>query len=292
MTKIKMRSAQVMILTFAVLSVVSSGDPRPPGHSTYPSCPPPDPIKPILLGVAPPITGDCCLTRDFQNTIIRDVVLLPTCPKPGQRNAGLCEALNNAGPPLIRPAARLVPTGTSFPVQRKTRIQPDPEHPNFELAEVVGEVEQSQSVVLMSSPHGCYNIAPPGTTHVPLFCKNHLLGDKPYRTFSDLIFHKSIVTAGNVAMNGNHFELGVLVGGDLSNAPTSRNAAICFQCDLGYEGIEPFHDATVWVGGAVNPGRQATVNEKFGQFDALGGALAVTVETDADFFINEASVTS
>eukprot|EP01068_Selenidium_serpulae_P017184 Selendium_serpulae@DN6358_c0_g1_i11.p1 len=102
MTKIKMRSAQVMILTFAVLSVVSSGDPRPPGHhSTCPSCPPPDPIKRILHGVAHSITGDCCLTREFNNTIIRDFLFLPTCPKPGQRNAALCEALH-AGPPLIR----------------------------------------------------------------------------------------------------------------------------------------------------------------------------------------------
>eukprot|EP01068_Selenidium_serpulae_P017186 Selendium_serpulae@DN6358_c0_g1_i13.p1 len=118
MTKIKMRSAQVMILTFAVLSVVSSGDPRPPGHSTYPSSAP-----------------------------------------------------------------------------QRASCRPVPRSP-------------------------------------------------------------------------------------------SPNAVICFNCDHRYEGIDPFHDAAVWVGGAVNPGRQATVSGP-GQFEVLGGKVAVTVETDADFFTDE-----
>eukprot|EP01068_Selenidium_serpulae_P000876 Selendium_serpulae@DN11552_c0_g1_i1.p1 len=194
----------MLILILALQSIVSTCQPlkpraikpSPPHHSPVLTCPLPKPFKPIALGLSLPGASECCIEDHFKNTSVRGFV--PFLPS-GSTNSDLCKSVQQLmDPPLITSTARLAPIGTSFAVETITRFRPDPDNPNFEIAEVVAELDRPHSIAILETPYGCYNLAPPGTDVIPLFCSNDLIGTEPSRTLADLIIEKSIVTAGDV----------------------------------------------------------------------------------------------
>eukprot|EP01068_Selenidium_serpulae_P016579 Selendium_serpulae@DN6308_c0_g1_i9.p1 len=260
--------AAMLILTLALQSIISTCEPlkprtikpSPPHHSPAPTCPLPTPTKAIELGLSPPGASECCIENHFKDKIVRNFVPYPQCPaRRFRQNQDLCKAVQELmDPPFIKSTDVLVPIGTTFQVKTNTVFRPDPNNPNFQIAEIVAEIDRpDSSIAILRTPYGCYNFAPPGTDVIPVFCFNDLIGAEPFRTLSDLISEKSIVTAGDVVFNENEVDLGVLIGGNMR--ATHASGAPVYLCERGncasQHSVDPFRDAAVWVGGLVNDNR-------------------------------------
>eukprot|EP01068_Selenidium_serpulae_P016577 Selendium_serpulae@DN6308_c0_g1_i7.p1 len=260
--------AAMLILTLALQSIISTCEPlkprtikpSPPHHSPAPTCPLPTPTKAIELGLSPPGASECCIENHFKDKIVRNFVPYPQCPaRRFRQNQDLCKAVQELmDPPFIKSTDVLVPIGTTFQVKTNTVFRPDPNNPNFQIAEIVAEIDRpDSSIAILRTPYGCYNFAPPGTDVIPVFCFNDLIGAEPFRTLSDLISEKSIVTAGDVVFNENEVDLGVLIGGNMR--ATHASGAPVYLWERGncasQHSVDPFRDAAVWVGGLVNDNR-------------------------------------